>query len=329
MKVAAPPMNEGFFLNVAKPRRLTSARVVAKIKRAGRFSRVGHAGTLDPLADGVLPIAVGRATRIIPYLHAYSKAYVAVVMFGLSTTTDDLEGEVLTTSPIFPSPGRIRSELTKMSGTRMQLPPAYSAVMVRGRRAYDLARSGIAPDVKERAVHIESARLISTDVWREGELIDAGLDWTVRDPPGDGRARMVAAIEIECSSGTYIRSIARELGKALETGACVAGLCRTRVGPFHLLDATSLEMTLHAIEHGYVRNIAHAPDEAALALDGLILGEVQRLKFLHGSAVDCGGRMGSARFYDRPGAFLGIGEIGRHGVAAPKVVVGSLEGLPA
>ena len=329
MKVPTLPLNEGFFLNVAKPRHVTSARVVAKIKRAGRFRRVGHAGTLDPLADGVLPIAVGRATRMVPYLHTYSKAYVAVVMFGLCTTTDDLEGEVLTTSPIFPSPTRIRRELTKMSGTRMQLPPIYSAVKVGGRRAYDLARAGIVPDVKKRAVHIESARLIATDVWREGDLSGAGLDWTVRDSPGDGRGRMVAAIEIECSSGTYVRSIARELGEALETGACVAGLCRTRVGPFHLLDATPLEMTLHAIERGYVRNIAHAPDEAALALNGLILGEDQRLKFLHGSAVDCGGRMGTARFYDRPGAFLGIGEIGPHGVAAPKVVIGSLEGPSA
>lgn len=329
MHLSEPYCLDAFFLNIIKPRRMTSAKVVSTIKRAGKFRRVGHAGTLDPLADGVLPVAVGGATRMISFLHSFTKSYVAVIMFGISTTTDDLEGSPVEPSPVMPSPGRIRRELQRMVGVGMQTPPSYSAVRTAGKRAYVIARSGATPELAERKVRIVSARLLSLDFWRAGDLKLAGLDWTLVESGGSSRGRLVAAIEIECGTGTYIRSIARDLGNVLGVGACVAGLTRTRVGPFCLLQACSLGDAVHSIENGFVGQIAYTADLAALESNGLVLGSGLVSRFVQGSAVDVNGATGPNRIYDSVGRFLGMGELAQDRRLRPKIVLHPPAGRPA
>ena len=316
-----PPRLDAYFLNVIKPRHLTSARVVKTIKRAGKFRRVGHAGTLDPLADGVLPVAVGAATRMIAFLHGFTKSYVAVVMFGVSTTTDDLEGRPVAWSGVLPSPSRIRRQLRRLVGVTMQEPPSYSAVRVAGKRAYAVARAGETPKLARRQVHVASARLLEVDFWTDKDLKHAGLDWTAGESHESSRGRLVAAIEVECGTGTYVRSIARDLGRALGCGACLAGLTRTRVGPFCLPQACSLEEAVHSIENGFVGRIAYAADAAGLRSAGLALGFDEMSRFLHGSMIDFKGSIGWNRVYDYAGRFLGMGEVENGGLLRPKVVL--------
>ena len=282
---------------------------------------MGHAGTLDPLADGVLPVAVGGATRMITFLHGFTKSYVAVVMFGTSTTTDDLEGKPVAKSSVLPSPNRIRRHLRRFVGVTMQEPPSYSAVRVSGKRAYAVARAGKNPQLMKRKVHIASARLLELDFWTAQDLNRAGLGWTAGESHESSCGRLVAAIEIECGTGTYIRSIARDLGRELGCGACLAGLTRTRVGPFYLPQACSLADAVHSIENGFVGKIAYAADIAGLRSAGLALGSDEMSRFLHGSMITVRGSTGWNRVYDYAGRFLGMGEIDSGGLLRPKVVL--------
>jgi tRNA pseudouridine55 synthase len=178
-------------------------------------------------------------------------------------------------------------------------------------------------------VRIASARLLSVEFWSARELKFAGLDWTLAEMGGTGRGRLVAAIEIECDSGTYIRSIARDLGKVLGVEACVAGLTRTRVGPFCLLQACSLGEAVRSIENGFVGRIAHAADIAALGSTGLVLGSGRALRFVQGSTVDANGSAGTNRIYDCGGRFIGMGEINEDRLLRPKVVLQTSEDRPA
>ncbi|TAF55912.1 MAG: tRNA pseudouridine(55) synthase TruB [Oscillatoriales cyanobacterium] len=207
------------FLNLYKSRDWTSHDCVAKVRRILQQKKVGHGGTLDPMATGVLPIALGRATRLIQYLPG-DKAYTATVRFGLTTTTDDIEGEILTT--------RSASTLTRDAaiaaipaflGTIQQIPPKYSAIQIDGKRLYDLARSGIEVDVPVRTVTVTA---IDVGAWRDGDQPE--LDLT-----------------IACGAGTYIRSIARDLGEAVGTGATLAKLERIRSSGLDLSSSVSLD----------------------------------------------------------------------------------------
>ena len=194
------PLTDGVVL-VDKPAGVTSHDVVAgQRRRLGRAVKVGHAGTLDPFATGLLLVLVGRATRVQRYLTALPKRYETVARLGFTSTTGDPEGEI--------APGRMPDEALKLpTGILRQRPPAYSAVKVGGRRAYSLARRGEAVEVPEREVQVERFDL----VWREGDR---------------------AGFEIECSSGTYVRSLIADLGDAY----CLE-LRRTAIGPFEVADA--------------------------------------------------------------------------------------------
>ena len=198
------------FLNLRKPLGWTSHDCVARVRRLLKTRKVGHAGTLDPAAEGVLPIAVGRATRLLQFLPT-GKAYRAIVRFGLTTSTDDLEGEVLTQQAC---PGlteaQVRDRLPEFLGTIDQIPPAFSAIQVNGKRLYELARAGQAVEVPLRQVEIFKIEVLA---WRSGDFPEMDL-------------------EIHCGGGTYIRSIARDLGAALGTGGTLAGLTRTHSSGF-------------------------------------------------------------------------------------------------
>lgn len=205
------------FLNIDKPLYVSSHDIVDRVRRQLRVRKVGHAGTLDPLASGVLVICLGAATRLSEYVMHATKRYVAHVQFGLTTTTDDAEGDIIETR----DPGGLARELIeaalpRLSGDILQIPPMYSAIKVGGRKLYELARAGETVELKPRLVHIHAIHL---------------RDW---QPP-------VATLDVTCSSGTYVRSIARDLGAFLGTGAHLSGLRRTQSGNFQIEHARTWE----------------------------------------------------------------------------------------
>lgn len=207
------------FLVLDKPAGLTSHDCVARVRRAYGLKRVGHGGTLDPAVTGLLPLALGPATRLLPYLPG-EKTYRALVQLGVSTSTDDLQGAVLQQRPL-PSPlllEDLAAALAPFRGPIEQRPPAFSAVHVQGQRAYRLARAGQTPELPPRPVTIHRLALLAWD-------------------PQQARLEL----EIHCSAGTYIRSLARDLGEALGCGGALASLRRTAAAGFALHQSVPIE----------------------------------------------------------------------------------------
>jgi tRNA pseudouridine55 synthase len=209
------------WLVVDKPLGMSSATVVAAVKRVARQcgwprAKAGHGGTLDPLATGVLPVALGEATKLAGHLLDGCKTYRFVVRFGARTTTEDSEGEVIETSDVRPEREALVAALERWTGRIIQVPPAYSAIKVNGQRAYALARAGAAPALAPREVTISGLRL---------------LDFTGED----------ATVEVDCSKGTYVRSLARDIAYSAGSVGHVAHLRRLRAGPFAEAQAKSLD----------------------------------------------------------------------------------------
>jgi tRNA pseudouridine55 synthase len=206
---------------VDKPGGMTSHDVVARIRRLAGTRKVGHAGTLDPMATGVLVVGVDKATRLLGYLTLTEKEYDATIRLGQSTNTDDAEGQVIAAaSAADVSAEALAAEVARLAGEILQVPPAVSAVKVGGQRAYKLTRAGAAPELAPRPVTVYEFTVTATR--RDGDLLD--VDATVR-----------------CSSGTYIRALARDLGAALGTGGHLTRLRRTRVGGYRIEAASTLE----------------------------------------------------------------------------------------
>ncbi|MES2033421.1 MAG: tRNA pseudouridine(55) synthase TruB [Pseudomonadota bacterium] len=197
---------------------LGSTQAVGKVRRLFNAQKAGHAGTLDPLATGILPIALGEATKTVPFMMDADKAYRFMIEWGRTTTTLDREGETTASSDVRPTREQVEAALPAFIGEIQQIPPIYSAIKVDGERAYDLARAGEIPELKARAVVIHSARVSAA-------------------PDVDH-----VEIEIECGKGTYVRSIVRDLADALGACAHVSALRRTRVGPFSEDRAITLEI---------------------------------------------------------------------------------------
>ena len=206
-----------------KPVGLTSTQAVSKLKRLFNAKKAGHAGTLDPLASGILPVAFGEATKTVPFVQDGEKAYRFTVQWGAETDSDDAEGKVTKTSDVRPDTAEVAALLPLFTGEIMQKPPAFSAIKINGERAYDLARDGEIVDLAPRPVQIHALRLISCD-------------------------RDHGVLEAECGKGTYVRAIARDLGRALGCLGHVVALRRTRVGPFFEADSIGLAELLDAPE---------------------------------------------------------------------------------
>jgi tRNA pseudouridine55 synthase len=224
------------WINLDKPVGVTSTQAVARLKRLYNAKKVGHAGTLDPLASGVLPVAFGEATKAVPVAQDGVKAYRFTVKWGEETDTDDAEGAVVARSPRRPSREEIEKATPRFVGLISQTPPTFSAIKVAGERAYDLAREGEAFELAPRAVLI-----------RRLTLVDAAAD--------------EARFEAECGKGAYVRALARDLGRTLDCRGHVVALRRTRVGPFVVDEATALE----ALERADDPQAALLPVEAGLA----------------------------------------------------------------
>ena len=209
-----PNAEEGDVLLLDKPLGWTSFDVVKKIRAAGKFKKIGHAGTLDPLASGLLVCCTGKKTKTIEGIQGADKEYLATFVLGATTASFDLESEVVATmpAPLAPSPEQLKKALEKLSGPQEQVPPIFSAVMVNGTRAYELARKGKDVELKAKPIQIYTFELL-------------GYDYPT------------VTARIVCSKGTYIRSLARDLGIELGTGAYLSELRRTRIGNFTVEDS--------------------------------------------------------------------------------------------
>lgn len=205
------------FLNIYKPKGKTSHDVVAILRRITKVKQIGHTGTLDPFAEGVLPICIGKATRLIEYLKD-DKAYIGTVQLGKSTTTYDLEGEVVEISDKTPSLEEIEAELNNFRGDIEQLPPIFSAIKVKGKKLYEYARKGEEVEIQPRSVNISEIELLNYD--KENRTLE---------------------LYIKCSKGTYIRSIAHDLGKNLNCFGHLIKLVRVKAGDFLVENAIKLD----------------------------------------------------------------------------------------
>ena len=270
------------FINVLKPTGLSSHDVVDIVRRIFKQKRVGHAGTLDPAAAGILPIALGRAARLVEYMEGADKSYRAEIAFGYATDTGDVYGEVIESveNPVLPSEEELRSVLGRFVGVITQTPPAYSAIKVGGQRAYDLARQGAAVEMRARTVMIHRLELVCMDAAHARILVD-----------------------VDCAKGTYIRSLCTDIGAALGLPATMRFLLRTRVGGFVLADSYTLE------ELAEVRETALCAPDTALDLPVYELAP-QRVKAFYSGLSTSERRIqlaeGCYRVYAN-NVFLGIG----------------------
>ena len=246
---------------VDKPSGVTSHDVVAAVRSGLGMRRVGHAGTLDPMATGLLVVGFGQATRLLTVIVGHDKTYRATMRLGLATTTDDADGDLL---PVRPGAAQRVDELTAQglqdlidrcfTGWIDQVPDAFSAIKVKGRRAYDLARTGQEVKLEPRRIRIASFRL---------------LDFRPVDLPGQGTRAVDADVEVTCSSGTYIRALARDLGEQLNLGGHLTALRRIRVGPFDL-ENPSLASTVvggHVVPHTYRNRQGETVVRSRMVLD--------------------------------------------------------------
>ncbi|MEO7118367.1 MAG: tRNA pseudouridine(55) synthase TruB [Candidatus Limnocylindrales bacterium] len=297
----APPVEMDGILVVAKPPGPTSHDIVALVRRLTGVRRVGHGGTLDPFAAGVLPIFLGHATRIVEYHMADEKAYRALVVFGARSTTDDLDGE-LTPSDV-PAPDRAAAEaaLDAFRGWIEQVPPDHSAVRVAGRHAYELARHGQKPELRARRVEIRALAI---------------TDWD-----GSDAARPVMTLEVTCSAGTYIRALARDLGDGLGCGAYLVALTRTASGPFRLEEAHLLDAVREALAGDDGARLLLPPDTGLEAYPRVSLGADDVSTLARGQAVK---HRGGKELGSGPGGLLRVIDGGGRLVAMARFESGQI-----
>ena len=280
-------------LNIDKPPGMTSMEVVRRIKRLSRQRHVGHGGTLDPQASGVLPVCLSQANRLMRFLVDRSKEYHATVQLGVSTDTYDAQGQVVSQQD--PSGGTqeaTEKALNLLRGTIYQTPPMYSALKHNGHRLYELARSGVTIERTPRQVEVSRLNIV---------------DWT---PP-------YLSLEIECGRGVYVRSLAQDLGQLLGCGAHLAGLRRIRTGPFHLDDAVSLERIEEMFQEDTWKDVLHPPDYMVLHLRAVAVSRPEEARFQNGQAVPLAPRthyaqhLEQCRAYSSDGRFIALAQFNR------------------
>jgi len=284
------------FLLIDKPSGITSAECVFRIKKILNEKKVGHCGTLDPLATGMLPICVGEATKFSSYVSNQSKGYLVKVLFGVETDTGDITGKELSTSKINFSLEELKAVLEGLSGELEQIPPMYSALKQKGKPLYYWARKGVSLKREPRFIQIEKIKLKSLEVCEKIEL------------------------EIFCSKGTYIRSLIQSIGKQLNTPATVLELRRTHIGCLneeHLTQVTTCDKDKcleRILDIGKVlRN-----------LPKVVLNKNETKKIINGQQVDYNARRekeGIVRLYEKEGSFIGIGSVDSSMKVSPKRLI--------
>lgn len=273
---------------INKPKDFTSFDVVAVMRKLLGTKKIGHTGTLDPMATGVLPLMVGKATRLCDRLPDENKTYKATVQLGITTDTLDITGKVLTQTQSQVTREQIESLLPSFTGAQMQVPPMYSAVSVNGVRLYDLARQGKTVEREARPIFIEHLTLL--DFCEETQTFE---------------------IEVSCSKGTYIRSLIDDMGKILEVGATLTNLCRTKACGFSLEECISLEQAKERTPE----QLLHPVDKALQAYKAVTVTAPQAARFQNGGALDLerlplsNNATGMFRVYNPGKTLLGLGQV--------------------
>jgi tRNA pseudouridine55 synthase len=271
------------YLVIDKPAGWTSHDVVGRVRRMTGERKVGHAGTLDPAATGVLPVAIGSATRSLEFLAESSKTYLAELTFGMTTDSYDGDGMVTSISSFSDLDAeKVTNAVKRIEGPISQIPPMHSAIKIGGKRLYELARKGEEIEREPRGVFIHQIELVS---------------WNAP----------VATICIDCSKGTYVRSIAHDLGEYLGCGAYLSNLVRVRSGPFVIADAWTIRELEELDLVGMWESTAVHPDGGAHTLDAIVLSVQQVVDWGHGKTIAAVGEpSGWVRVYDEAGSWLGI-----------------------
>ena len=277
-----------------KPPGITSNAALMRVKRLYLADKAGHTGTLDPLASGLLPICFGGATRFAQFLLDAPKRYIATVRFGVTTTTQDAEGDVVAVRSVDVAPRSLEEALLRFTGPQLQTPPAHSALKFEGRPHYDYARRGIDVPRAPREIVIHGLRL---------------LQWQAPD----------ATIDVDCSKGTYVRALAADLGEALGCGAHLAALRRTHTGPFDIRDAVTPDDLGHDEEARRIARLlpVDAPVAGLPRLDVDV--EVARL-LVHGQQPRFDAEPGRYRIYAPAGRFVGVAAVESERLVALRLV---------
>ena len=284
------------FLLIDKPSGITSAECVSRIKKILNEKKVGHCGTLDPLATGMLPICVGEATKFSSYVSTQSKGYLVKVLFGVETDTGDITGKELSTSKINFSLEKLKAVLEGLSGELEQIPPMYSALKQKGKPLYYWARKGVSLKREPRRIQIEKIKLKSLKVSEKIEL------------------------EIFCSKGTYIRSLIQSIGKQLNTPATVLELRRTHIG---CLNEEYLTQVTTCDKDKYLERILDI-GKVLRNLPKIVLYKNETKKIINGQQVDYNARRekeGIVRLYEKEGSFIGIGSVDSSMKVSPKRLI--------
>lgn len=294
MQYKRPKRNINGILLLDKPLGFSSNQALQKVKWLFQAAKAGHTGTLDPLATGLLPLCFGEATKFAHYLTDADKTYVATVKLGITTTTGDAEGEVLSMQPVNVDQAELQNIIQNFIGEIHQIPPMYSALKYEGKALYEYARAGVDVERNSRVVHIRTITL-------------------------DAFAGDVATITVTCSKGTYIRTLAEDIGKALGCGAHLIGLRRTTTANYQISQAITLAQFEALSDDARLASLA-PPDSAVKFLPAVVLDEDSAFYLRQGQSVWRSGFVpsGLLRLYNEHQEFLGLGELQADGKIAPK-----------
>lgn len=269
---------------IDKPAGWTSMDVCAKLRGMFREKRIGHAGTLDPMATGILPVFVGRATRAVEFTEDYDKEYVAGIRLGVVTNTQDTTGEVLEQRPVEVSRQDVEQVLERFRGPIDQIPPMYSAIKIGGKKLYELARKGKEVERKPRRITIQELELL--EQVSENEYI----------------------LRVSCSKGTYVRTLCHDIGQCLGCGAAMSSLRRTRVGPFR--EGVTLEQVQQAADAQDAARLLAPVDGCFAQFPAVTASERECSRFIrNGTPYSCDKDDGKYRVYSPDGAFLMLGQV--------------------
>lgn len=269
---------------IDKPADWTSFDVIAKLRGILREKRIGHGGTLDPMATGVLPIFIGRATRAVEFCESVDKEYIAGLRLGIVTDTQDTTGNTLKTSDVAVSRIDVEAAVRHFTGVQEQLPPMYSAVKIVGKRLYELARRGIEAERKTRQITIHAIEVLE----------QSGDDYVLR---------------VVCSKGTYIRTLCHDIGSFLGCGATMCSLRRTRAGSFTLEKALSLSDVDTAVKSGRIDDLLQPVDSLFSDYPSISIDDQKKKKCLNGVDFTFDTPDGLYRVYDSSASFLMLGRV--------------------
>ncbi len=271
-------------LLIDKPEGWTSMDVCAKLRGVFHEKRIGHSGTLDPMATGLLVVFLGRATRAVEFAEAHSKEYVARLRLGVTTDTQDTSGNVLSEREVNVSEEQLLEALEHFKGEIDQIPPMYSAIKIGGKKLYEIARKGESVERKSRRITVHSLDFLG---WEDGD----------------------ALLRVRCSKGTYIRTLCHDIGEYLDCGGCMASLRRTAAGEFSIEAARSLEAVIAATEIGETENLLLPVDSLFSEFSELRLNPKQERLFRNGVRFSMKAEAGTYRVYSEKGEFLALAKL--------------------